>query len=54
MVGFFEFAPEGKGTRYRAGSRHWDEGTHREHEQMGFNAGWTAVADQLAALAEQD
>jgi uncharacterized protein YndB with AHSA1/START domain len=52
MVGFFHFAPEGGGTRYRAGSRHWDEETHRQHEAMGFHQGWTQVAEQLAALAE--
>ena len=53
MVGFFSFAPEGRGTRYRAGSRHWDEATHKQHEAMGFTPGWTAVANQLAALAEE-
>jgi len=52
MVGFFEFTPEGTGTRYRAGSRHWDEAAHRQHEQMGFMEGWGKVADQLAELAE--
>jgi uncharacterized protein YndB with AHSA1/START domain len=54
MVGFFTFAPEGKGTRYRAGSRHWDEATHKQHEAMGFNQGWSTVAAQLAALAESE
>ncbi len=52
MVAFFEFTPEGTGTRYRAGARHWDEATHQQHEQMGFIAGWTKVAEQLAELAE--
>jgi uncharacterized protein YndB with AHSA1/START domain len=52
MVGFFEFTPEGTGTRYRAGSRHWGEAAHRQHEQMGFMEGWGKVADQLAELAE--
>jgi uncharacterized protein YndB with AHSA1/START domain len=52
MVGFFEFTAEGNGTRYRAGSRHWDEAAHRQHEQMGFTEGWGKVADQLAGLAE--
>lgn len=54
MVGFFSFTPEGKGTRYRAGSRHWDEEAHKQHEAMGFVAGWGAVADQLAELAEAE
>jgi uncharacterized protein YndB with AHSA1/START domain len=54
MVGFFTFTPEGSGTRYRAGSRHWDEATHKQHEAMGFNEGWTIVAGQLAELAEAE
>ena len=52
MVGIFAIAPEGHGTRYTATSRHWTEAAMREHEAMGFFAGWGAVADQLAALAE--
>jgi uncharacterized protein YndB with AHSA1/START domain len=52
MVGFFAFSPEGDGTRYRAGSRHWDEMAMRQHDGMGFVAGWTTVADQLAKIAE--
>jgi len=52
MVGFFELTHEGNGTHYRAGSRHWDEAAHQQHEQMGFVEGWTKVAAQLAALAE--
>ena len=54
MVGFFTFAPEGRGTRYRAGSRHWDETSHKQHEAMGFNEGWRIVAGQLAELAEAE
>lgn len=52
MVGVFSFAPEGAGTRYRAGARHWDEAALKQHEAMGFTTGWGQVADQLAALAE--
>jgi len=52
MVGIFEFIPEKGGTRYRASSRHWDETSHKQHEDMGFTEGWTIVAAQLAALAE--
>jgi uncharacterized protein YndB with AHSA1/START domain len=54
MVGFFEFAPEGEGTHYRAGARHWDEATMKQHEEMGFQRGWTQVAEQLAELAEAE
>ncbi len=54
MVAFFTFAPEGKGTRYRAGSRHWNEADHKKHEAMGFTQGWGIVAGQLANLAEAE
>ena len=54
MVAFFTFAPEGRGTRYRAGARHWTEADHKQHEAMGFIDGWTVVAGQLAALAEAE
>ena len=52
MVGFFELAPEGDGTLYRAGARHWTDEAYEQHRQMGFEQGWAIVADQLAALAE--
>ncbi len=52
MVGFFTFSPEGEGTRYLAGARHWDEAAHKQHEAMGFIEGWGTVARQLADLAE--
>lgn len=52
MVGYFSFTPEGSGTRYRAGSRHWTEEAHKQHEEMGFHDGWTIVANQLAEIAE--
>lgn len=54
MVGFWEIAPEGDGTRYTARARHWSEEAHRQHQDMGFEAGWAAVADQLAELAEAE
>jgi len=54
MVAFFTFTPEGAGTRYRAGARHWDEDKMKRHEAMGFTSGWTAVAGQLAELAEAE
>ena len=52
MVGFFELAPEGGGTRYRAGARHWDEATMKQHEAMGFHQGWSTALDQLVALVK--
>jgi len=46
------FEPEGDGTRYTATARHWDEKAAATHHEMGFEQGWGAAADQLAALAE--
>jgi uncharacterized protein YndB with AHSA1/START domain len=54
LAGLFTFTPEGNGTRYRAASRHWDEASHKKHEEMGFRQGWDVVAGQLAALAEAE
>ena len=53
MVGTWEIAPEGAGTRYRASARHWTDEALEQHRSMGFEQGWGAVADQLKALAEQ-
>jgi uncharacterized protein YndB with AHSA1/START domain len=52
MVGLFQIEAEGEGTRYRASARHWSQEDLQKHEAMGFTEGWTAVAAQLAALAE--
>jgi uncharacterized protein YndB with AHSA1/START domain len=54
MIGGFEISPEKGGTHYYAWARHWDEAACERHIQMGFTSGWTAVADQLAALAEAE
>lgn len=39
------------GTLMEWGARHWSEETAKQHEAMGFEAGWNAAADQLDALA---
>ncbi len=52
MIGLFEIEPEGNGTRYTARARHWSDEALEQHRKMGFEGGWQAVADQLAALAE--
>lgn len=52
MVALFDIAPEGNGTRYTARARHWTQEALERHREMGFEGGWSAVADQLAALAE--
>lgn len=54
MVGLWEIAPEGDGTRYTASARHWSEEAMRQHKEMGFEEGWAACADQLAALCEEN
>lgn len=52
MIGTWEIAPEGTGTRYTASARHWTEEARNSHEAMGFTDGWGACADQLKALCE--
>lgn len=52
MIGIWEVAPEGEGTRYTATARHWSADTCKQHEEMGFTQGWAACADQLAAICE--
>ncbi|NBC35670.1 ATPase [Novosphingobium sp. FSY-8] len=52
MIGIWEIAAEGNGTRYTATARHWTEDACAQHAAMGFTAGWGAAADQLAALCE--
>jgi uncharacterized protein YndB with AHSA1/START domain len=52
MIGIWEIAPEGNGTRYTARARHWRDEDRKMHEDMGFVEGWKACADQLAAICE--
>ncbi|MFA7587097.1 MAG: SRPBCC family protein [Novosphingobium sp.] len=52
MIGIWEIAPEGSGTRYTATARHWTEETCRRHEEMGFTEGWSICARQLKDLCE--
>lgn len=54
MIGIWEIEPEGDHTRYTARARHWSEDAMKQHEDMGFEEGWSQCADQLAALAEAD
>lgn len=53
MVGCWEIAGEGDGTRYTATARHWTQEAMQSHADMGFTEGWQACAVQLAALCEQ-
>lgn len=52
MIGIWEIAADGDGTRYTARARHWTQEAMAQHRDMGFEAGWGACADQLIALAE--
>ena len=54
MVGVctFEDAGEGK-TRYTVTARHWTEEAMKQHQEMGFEAGWGQVIDQLAEIAQE-
>ena len=54
MIGSWEIAPEGDGTRYIATARHWTEEAMKQHDEMGFTEGWGACADQLKAICEGD
>lgn len=53
MIGGWEIEPEGDGTRYTGWARHWSDEAQKQHEEMGFTPGWTAVAEQLKALCEE-
>jgi uncharacterized protein YndB with AHSA1/START domain len=52
MIGFWEIAPEGDGTRFTGRARHWTEEAKKRHEEMGFEPGWSICAAQLAELCE--
>lgn len=51
MVADLSFDDEAGGTRYVACVRHWTAADRRQHEEMGFHAGWGQCTDQLEALA---
>lgn len=53
MIGTWEIAPEGSGTRFTGRARHWTEEAFKNHQEMGFEAGWGVMADQLTALCEE-
>lgn len=54
MLGIWEIAPEGSGTRYTGRARHWTAETMAHHREMGFDEGWGTMADQFKALCEAD
>jgi len=52
MIGSWSIESDGDGTRYVGSARHFTEEGYNQHMDMGFEAGWGAVADQLKALCE--
>ena len=52
MLGIWEIAPEGSGTRYTGRARHWTSESMAHHKEMGFDEGWGLMADQFKALCE--
>ena len=54
MIGIWEVAREGDGTRFTATARHWREEDRKSHEEMGFLQGWEAAAAQLKAICERE
>jgi uncharacterized protein YndB with AHSA1/START domain len=54
MIGIWEIAPEGDGTRYTARARHWTKEAMTSHAEMGFTEGWNACATQLATICERE
>ena len=52
MLGIWEIAPEGTGTRYTGRARHWTSESMAHHKEMGFDEGWGIMADQFKALCE--
>jgi len=54
MIGFWEIGQEGEGTRFTGRAKHWTDEAKKQHEEMGFTPGWSAVAEQLKALCEAE
>ena len=53
MLGIWEIAAEGSGTRYTGRARHWTRESMMHHKEMGFDEGWGIMADQFKALCEE-
>ncbi len=54
MIGIWSVQAEGDETRYTARARHWTAEDSARHNEMGFEQGWGAAADQLVALCEAE
>ena len=54
MVGIVTFEDLGGGkTRYTARARHWNGDDRKTHQDMGFEPGWNAAADQLEEFVKK-
>lgn len=52
LTAIITFSPEGNGTLYSARVLHKNAADSSKHEAMGFEAGWGATIDQLAAFVQ--
>lgn len=52
LTAIITFKAEGQGTRYSARVLHKNAADSSKHEEMGFQEGWGATIDQLAAFIE--
>jgi uncharacterized protein YndB with AHSA1/START domain len=52
MTAVITLEAQGQGTKYTALVIHADEEARRQHEAMGFHAGWGKALDQLVAMAK--
>jgi uncharacterized protein YndB with AHSA1/START domain len=52
MTAILTFEPQGGGTKYTALVVHAHEEARRQHEQLGFHAGWGKALDQLVEVAK--
>lgn len=48
-----EMEADGPRTHYTAKARHWTREALEEHRQMGFESGWSQVAEQLGEVAQR-
>ena len=53
MTAEITFGEHPDGTDYRVLVRHGDPAARARHEELGFQDGWGAVTEQLAALTEE-
>ncbi|MCC9604299.1 SRPBCC family protein [Blastopirellula sp. JC732] len=52
MTGILTLESVDGGTKYTAMAFHRDEETRKQHEEMGFHAGWSTALDQLVELVK--